>query len=472
MSKLNKIISVLLTVLMLWSACAVCISAEEEGSSAPEYTYNTTSDRDTIDYMTGKLISEVKVTANKKEYKYTGEVIETPEDKLATMDLRLEKDGYRLYVDAYSGEVATYCIESGEILFSNPYDVGSSGATDSIKSQLLSQIVVKYSDIATDTETTYYSYEQAASRGQIKVKNIKNGIRVEYTIGREQSRMLLPVMIEKSSFETKILKVMEEALGADNFYYNQFKVFYSLLDPSDTDKYTQTAIDDMQKQFPITKKMAVYRLDSDVTSVEKARLEAMIKTYCPNYTYESLDEDHLLTEYESEDENPPLFKMALEYTLDEYGVSVRLPANGIRFNESLYRLKSIEILPYMGAGRSPDTGYTFFPDGSGTLFDFEKIQELGTSTTVTGKVYGQDYAYHTISGTHQEIIRYPVFGIVDDQIITQTVEAPESEEGTATESEEGAETESYVKSRGFVAIVEEGDAMMELSSCHEVRAHQ
>ena len=49
MSKFYKIISVLLTVLMLWGACAVCISAEEEGSSAPEYTYNTTSDRDTIE---------------------------------------------------------------------------------------------------------------------------------------------------------------------------------------------------------------------------------------------------------------------------------------------------------------------------------------------------------------------------------------------------------------------------------------
>ena len=32
-----------------------------------------------------------------------------------------------------------------------------------------------------------YSFTEAAQRGQIKFKNIKNGIRVEYTIGREEN---------------------------------------------------------------------------------------------------------------------------------------------------------------------------------------------------------------------------------------------------------------------------------------------
>ena len=136
---------------------------------------------------------------------------------------------------------------------------------------------------------------------------------------------------------------------------------------------------------------------------------------------------------------------------------MRLPANGIRFNESLYELLSIEILPYMGAGTNPNPGYTFFPDGSGALFDFEKIAALGTSTTVTGKVYGQDYAYHTITGTHQEIIRYPVFGLCE----TETFEA--------TSEVETTEKQTYTKDRGFVAVVEEGDALMELSSFHAVR---
>lgn len=476
--KAKRIISTLLSVLMLAGAFTVMTAAEE--SEAPEYTYNTSSSKPTVDYFTGQSIVEKKVD-NSTSYEASGtKVIYSAEDKLATMDLRYEKDGYRLYVDAYSGEVATYCIATGEILFSNPYNVGNSTATESIKTQLMSQLVVKYVDITSGDDNTYYSYEWAAQRGQIVVRNIKNGIRVEYTIGREEARMLVPRQIEKTSFETKILNVMEAAVEGDSngtFLYRKVMSYYSLQDPDATT--SQTLKDTMYKTFPITKKMAIYTLDTSASQNEIATIEQLIKTYCPDYTYENLDEDHMLTEYESEDKNPPLFKMALEYSLDEHGMTVRLPANGIRFNESLYQLYSVEILPYMGAGAKSNSatnfsysnsGYTFFPDGSGTLFDFERITNLGASTTVTGKVYGQDYAYHTISGTHQEILRYPVFGIVEKENVAAIAKknTTTDEAGNVVE----VENEPEYKTKGFVAIVEEGDALMEISSYHAVRTSE
>ncbi len=498
--KFKRIISILLAVLMLVSAFTVVAAAEEAVTedghvSEPAEGWKTSNIRPTVDYFTGEGIKE---TVN-SEGKVTGyeangtKVIYTAEDKIANMDLRFVKDGYELYVDHYSGEVATRCVATGEILFSNPYTVGSDAgtkkdATDSIKTQLMSQLVVKYVDIASGDDNTYYSYEWASTRGQIIVRNIKNGIRVEYTIGREEARMLVPRHIEKNSFETKILNVMREAVQGDanaEFMFRKLMAYYSENDPSK--QTSQTLIDEMHKAFPITKKMAIYVLDNTTSTTEMAKIEQLIKTYCPDYSYEDLDDDHMLTEYESEDKNPPLFKMALEYSLDESGMTVRLPANGIRFNESLYQLYSIEILPYMGAGaKSNETdsfafdnsGYTFFPDGSGTLFDFGKITDLGASTTVTGKVYGQDFAYHTISGTHQEILRYPVFGVVEKENLT-LLGKPEIEEGegegteggdeVAPAAEEIVETEPEYKTRGFVAIVEEGDALMELSSYHAVR---
>ena len=39
-----------------------------------------------------------------------------------------------------------------------------------------------------------------------------------------------------------------------------------------------------------------------------------------------------------EDTSPPLFKMALEYTVDEEGLVVRLPARGIQFDSATYKL--------------------------------------------------------------------------------------------------------------------------------------
>ena len=342
--KLKRIISTLLAVLMLASCFTIVMSAED---SEPVYTYNTTNAHMTVNYFTGERVEKrIDESSESKEEKWDvvkgDRVIYTQEDKLAYMDLRFEKDGYQLYVDEYSGEVATRCIATGEVLFSNPYNIADSKAQDTIKNELMSQIAVKYTDIATGDSNTYFSYEWAASRGQITVRNIKNGIRVEYTIGREEARMLVPRQIEKSSFETKIKNIMEAAVQGDKqaeFLFKKLMAYYTLQDPSAV--ASDTLKKEMERAFPITKKMAVYVLDSSTSQTEMANIEQLIKTYCPDYSYEELDEDHMLTEYESEDKNPPLFKMALEYTLDELGMTVRLPANGIRFNESLYQLESI-----------------------------------------------------------------------------------------------------------------------------------
>ena len=239
----NRIISTLLAVLMLLSAFTMMVSAND-GAEGPVYTKNTTSAKPTYWYFSGKPVmkDESKEFTTYIEDKEADVIVETPQDKLSLMDLRLDKDGYRLYVDAYSGEVAVECIASGEILFSNPYDVyKDKDATEDIKSQLLSQLKVNFTNIATDEEEDYWSYEWAASRGQIIVKNIKNGIRVEYTIGREQAKYLVPERIEKTSYETKIFNPIKEMLtndddgysGADKFILeNKLHSYYLLKDPS------------------------------------------------------------------------------------------------------------------------------------------------------------------------------------------------------------------------------------------------
>ncbi len=510
--KTKRIISSLLAVLMLLSAFAFSASADEaqEGITVPA-GQQTTNARPTIDYFTGKATEDVG-GEDKEDWQPKGDrIIYTEADKLNTMTKMLEKGDYALYVDKFSGEVAVYCKSTGEALFSNPYNIADSTAVDSVKSNLMSQLVVNYTDIATGQSYDFYSYKEAVRdgdniKGQITVRNIKSGVRVEYTIGREEARLLVPHQIKKERFETEIadtmLAAIEEIYNGEGVeqtkeqqaayreamhQYNRLKAFYLLQDPS---KASGTVKETMEKKYPITKKMAIYTLDESTTMGEKTRLEQFIKTYCPDYSYEDLDEDHMLTEYVAEDKNPPLFKMALEYSLDDTGMTVRLPANGIRFNESLYQLNSIDILPFMGAGAysnketsvfSNNGGYTFFPDGSGSLFDFEKITDMGKETSIKGKVYGQDFAYHTITGTHQEVIRYPVFGIVreeDESMIEYKKEldalqaaenAAAAEEGRTPETMELEKTtEADINRSGYLAIVEEGDALMELTTYHYV----
>ena len=511
MKNINKIISTLLAVLMIVGSFSMVISAEE--SSAPKYEYNTVGVQ-TLDYYNGKIIEGTTTDDNNKVvYTYVKDengkdvIVDTAVEKLDTMDLRIEKDGFRLYVDEYSGEVAVECVATGETLFTNPFNVGVSNASQEVKTQLLSQVAVQYST-TTGESGTYYSFKEASLKNQIKVKNIKGGIRVEYAIGSEQTRYLLPEVIEESDYQKLILEPLAKALGEDSFDYGKFDAFYIRMDKAD---FTGEALTKALKENPLLDKMVYYVLDGKTSERDKVLLEEKVKTYIPDFTYEVLDEVHAKTEHEATEDIKPLFRLALEYTLDEDGVSVRLPANGIRYNESLHTVKSIVILPYMGAASNEGEGYSFFPDGSGAIFDFDRIQELGTTTTITGKVYGQDYAYHTITGTHQEIIRYPVYGMIGSNVITVDENATDADnteeivEDGETEEEELVVTMSYTeddeaasedtaenvlliapapaaanttapvnveRQSGYVAIVTEGDAMMEISSYHELQKHE
>ena len=106
----KKLISLFLAVLMLCGAfgsfSVITVSAAEEtgGSTGEE----------------GELLIEDYLTA----------VYASPADKLATMKQKTTKGNYTIYADEKSGEVAVKDLSTGQILFTNPYDVGTSTASE------------------------------------------------------------------------------------------------------------------------------------------------------------------------------------------------------------------------------------------------------------------------------------------------------------------------------------------------------
>lgn len=378
----------------------------------------------------------------------------TANAKLKDMVLAREQDGYQLWVEEFTGEIAFIDTKTGDSLFSNPYDIsaGYNWASASTKQKLLSQLAVTYEE--NGVEKTMYSYTEAALRGQISFKNIKNGLRVEYTVGELQTTRLVPRMISKTRFESMILNNIPEGT-----YKEKLLSFYTLYDTSDP-TLTEVNVKEIQAAFPITKQFAVYVCDTGIVSKELENLETTIKAYCPTYTFEEMEQDHADCDYTSTDKAPANFKMAIEYTITENGLEARLPANGIRFDESNFVLKSITMLPYMGCGNSQNTGYTFIPDGSGTLIRFEDV--FGTNYNVAGQMYGADYAYHNISGQHSETMRMPVFGVVEDR-----KEAAPDQDSPTGPSDGGSTTTK----RGYLAIISEGDSMANLMSEHGGKLH-
>ena len=76
-------------------------------------------------------------------------VFNSAEDRAAAMTLYASVNGYEIYADDYSGEVIVKNTATGQYLCTNPYSVGSSTASNAQKYQLLSQLIVYYTDNAT-----------------------------------------------------------------------------------------------------------------------------------------------------------------------------------------------------------------------------------------------------------------------------------------------------------------------------------
>ena len=134
---MKKLISAFLIILTLLSSASLLISAAGEQAEAPVYEFNTNRLTPSMNYDKGN--KDYKDTSTDKD-----KLVTTPEEKLEIMDLRFEKYGYRLYVDEYSGEIAVQNIKTGDVLFSNPYDVGvNNSLTEEEKFEYLSQIITE-----------------------------------------------------------------------------------------------------------------------------------------------------------------------------------------------------------------------------------------------------------------------------------------------------------------------------------------
>lgn len=448
------------------------------------------------------------------------DVYKTPEEKLASMTLMLEGYGYQLYVDyqhpgktsdnkagtATSGEIAlvetaTLGTDHVNVLFSNPYDVASSRgsamfkpggsstpASEGTKEQeLMSQIIIQYLE---NGSTKYlYSFLDAAMRNQISISKIKNGVRVEYSIGREEFRKLVPRWLPETSYQQLIIAPLNEAaergeLGSKSeasFWISKIDSYFQLKDPDQM--RSQAEKDNCLKTYPCTAEFPIRVFSTDASSVEITTVEEYIKKYCPDYTFEQMDADHEITGYVATDEEYPSFKLALEYSLNERGLVVRVPVNGLQYNMASYTLENISILPYMGAGNTKNEGYNFYPDGSGSLFDFN----LTKTTKILSKVYGVDYAYHQISGTYQKTIRTPVYGTVATEVIyTYTYQLKDEDGNRISYTEKvsntvmttddikkkvetlGGELVGDIKEdsykRGYFAIIESGESLAEIET--------
>ena len=217
------------------------------------------------------------------------------------------------------------------------------------------------------------------------------------------------------------------------------------------DSGSTLALEMMYQDFPKTKDgTPIYVYSGSPLNESKRPLSEIIKKYCPDYTFSMMFAQEKECEYVDDSLQKPVIRCALEYTFNTDGsLSVRLPANAITFDETVYTFGSISPLKFFGAGDMTESGYMFYPDGSGTIIEFEDFYNNNkkTALNLTSGVYGNDFCYSKITGANREQITMPVFGIVND-VNANPITAEKYGVSSVT--------------NGFLAIVEEGSALANL----------
>ena len=203
-------------------------------------------------------------------------------------------------------------------------------------------------------------------------------------------------------------------------------------------------------------------LDPDILLPNKQREYAnVIKKYCPDYTLTSMFADEKKCGYTHKTNVLPYVRCAIEYSFaDDGSLSVRVPSNSISFDETTYTLDAITPLKFFGYGNMQDDGFMFFPDGSGTVIDFNDFYnpDIGKNTNVSVRadsLFGVDYCYSDITGAHREQISVPVYGLVSTSNINASTKA--------SLEAKGVNVGSTIKT-GYFAILEEGASLAKLNA--------
>ena len=237
-----------------------------------------------------------------------------------------------------------------------------------------------------------------------------------------------------------------------------FTVSYTIKNPMD-DSNTKESLEQMYKDYPITKEgKVVYAVTADIandmTGALKRQNANILKSVCPGYTKSMMEAAEEACGVAVKSTEKPRFDCRIEYTFNEEDgtLSMRLPSDSIEYNTSKYVLNSIIINKHFGCGDMLEDGYIFYPDGSGTIVEFSdfysNVNSERQNVSLTGSIYGIDYAYSMITGAHRENVSLPVYGMV-----------------TTTEANEKSQalTGSDKTLGGFFSIIEEGEAVTQLT---------
>ncbi|MBQ2793851.1 MAG: hypothetical protein IJF05_04050 [Clostridia bacterium] len=499
--KMKKIISSALLAVMVFSAVACAIPVKSSAAHSPSVSTEST--------YTNEQIKEIVRESYTYTFNNAAEMLEY-ELSLGYLDyVHSSGNKFSIYVNRYSGNLYYVNNTTGEILTSNPYNIGTHTNAESVQRDLMSQVNINFFVTSNSSDNpTYTSSQWAAEYAQISVNAIKNGLRVSYTLGDTTTRFLVPGQITAERFENYILKPMlnyyenllEEHLRESNpdaqydlfasdkwgrydvykngcinsdaikqYLYDtkpsvnaipgnqalvmsirkvneSIETFYGNYVLKNPEGERESIVQGWAEYYPLTAEgIAVYDYKFP-GKVEYQRTDSTtLRLYAPEYTFNDMYADEAECKYVFETVEKPVFRLALEYSFNSDG-------------SLSVRLPANSIV-------FDETKYTFktvtplpyFGSGDATESGYVFVPDGSgsiieyedfKSLSLNLEVYGTDYCYSKITGKHNEQVSMPVYGMIS------TVNASDRMMQLTACGEK--------VTNGFFAILEEGASLAKL----------
>jgi hypothetical protein len=252
------------------------------------------------------------------------------------------------------------------------------------------------------------SYTESVEKGQYEVYRLKNGIRIEYTLGDIALTVEdLPKMLSEERANRLILQ--------NNTLSEEEKEYFTICFEQDA----------KTKAWVWKPNNFGSKVNDVLTVFEKIGYSQTDLTA----DSKEFDLKYVLTEKMG-------FMIPVEYTLENGTYRASVILEDIEYPAD-YPILSLNFCPYFGAATSEKEGYIFLPDGSGVLLDFDQkkhnMSQLDSTVYMVDKVTGKE----TKDSTTQPVV-LPVFGLKTGD-------------------------------NAFLAVIEEGDALGKITA---VRAGQ
>jgi hypothetical protein len=363
-----------------------------------------------------KLIEPIIVKTSSINYNATDPTFDSTVKNSNGFYLAAENNESQLLINGKTTEIAVKEKATGVTWYSNPVDRQNDKIATSPMDTINSILTFRYmqtglTNVKNPSGTIaasalLNSFQDSVFKNQYSFYKIKNGIRVNYQVGTKTD-ILCPTILSIARYKELTAKMSKDDLDTFNNYFLYFSLNRFKSDPTTKAIYEDT--------LPILKKRDVYlisslaHIDSGAgppgTYIMKKIQEVMIRI---GYTQKDLDKDNKENLVVLKKSTDVYFSISVDYTLDGHDLLVNIPKDSLKYDDTIFHLTEITVLPYFGAAGTDKTGYIFVPDGSGALINLNNGKL--TFPAYLKEVYGRDQNLHS-KNTDDTEIYLPIYGI-------------------------------------------------------------